>query len=160
MAMPFLSDQKEIITLFQEAATQACCRAIIQAENGCLCDVKSNIDVYFVDFAPHDLIFPHCELLVHHGGAGTCQSSVLSGIPSVIVSFTDEQLFWGKEFNRLGLAPKPLKQIKVTSKKISKKINELLSKPGMKAKAREIGARMKNENVVKEAVDIICKTFT
>jgi len=160
MAMPFLSDQIEIITLFQEAATQAGCRAIIQAENWRLCDVKSNKDVHFVDFAPHDLIFPHCELLVHHGGAGTCQSSVLSGIPSVIVSFTDEQLFWGNEFNRLGLAPKPLKRIKVTSKQIAGKINEALSNTDMKTKAIEISSRMKNENGVKEAVEIICKTFS
>lgn len=40
--------------------------------------------VLFMKTAPHGRLFPRCKVCVHHGGAGTFNSSARSGTPTVI----------------------------------------------------------------------------
>ncbi|MGZ3159891.1 MAG: glycosyltransferase [Burkholderiaceae bacterium] len=53
-------------------------------------------------------IFNRCAAVVRHGGAGTSQTATRSGCPSVVVPFMDEQLFWARQLQALGVAGKPL----------------------------------------------------
>merc|ERR1712118_576125 len=41
-------------------------------------------NILFVEFAPHELLFPKCSVLVHHGGLGTLAAGLRSGVPQVI----------------------------------------------------------------------------
>jgi geranylgeranyl pyrophosphate synthase/predicted secreted hydrolase/UDP:flavonoid glycosyltransferase YjiC (YdhE family) len=40
---------------------------------------------HWVSHAPHDLVFPHCHCVIHHGGSGTTARCLRSGVPALIV---------------------------------------------------------------------------
>ena len=42
-------------------------------------------DLFIIQSAPHEVLFPKCCAVIHHAGAGTTARCVLSGIPSVAV---------------------------------------------------------------------------
>jgi UDP:flavonoid glycosyltransferase YjiC (YdhE family) len=148
-------EQKETIDLLTEAVRKANCRAIIQAKCWNDQQLKCSDNIHFVDHAPHELVFPGCAAVVHHGGAGTTQTATLAGTPSIIVYHIAEQKFWGSELKRLGIAPKVLSRRRLTSNALAKKITFVLGNAEMKRKANILGELMKNEDGVSKAVDII-----
>ena len=147
--------QKETIELFTEAVKKANCRAIIQTRCWNEQQLKYSDNIHFVDHASHELVFPGCAAVVHHGGAGTTQTATLAGTPSIVVYHLDEQKFWGSELKRLGIAPKALSRKRLTSNALAKKITFVLGNAEMKRKANILGELMKNEDGVSKAVDII-----
>merc|ERR1712217_445957 len=40
--------------------------------------------VIFMDSAAHEVLFPRCAAIVHHGGTGTTAASIRSGKPVVV----------------------------------------------------------------------------
>lgn len=42
-------------------------------------------NIRVVDFVPLDALLPSCAAIVHHGGAGTCSTATLHGVPQIIV---------------------------------------------------------------------------
>lgn len=51
-------------------------------------DVPDNTRV--VEFVPLHAVLPSCSAVVHHGGAGTFSSSLLYGIPQLLISMTPD----------------------------------------------------------------------
>merc|ERR1719262_1712344 len=51
--------------------------------------IQSN--VLFMETAPHGRLFPKCEVIIHHGGAGTFNASLRSGKPTIIVPIIVDQ---------------------------------------------------------------------
>ncbi|MEU4618065.1 activator-dependent family glycosyltransferase [Streptomyces umbrinus] len=47
-------------------------------------DLPANVRV--VDFVPLDALLPSCAAIVHHGGAGTCFTATLHGVPQIVVA--------------------------------------------------------------------------
>lgn len=106
--------------------------------------------------APHRHLFTHCAAVVHHGGAGTAQSAMVYGCPSVVERFAD-QMFWGRELRRLGIAPRLLRRRSVTPEKIAREIRTVLDSSDMKGEAEKIGQDMQNEDGAERAVEWIEK---
>src|SRR5471032_954641 len=154
-----VAGQRDTLRLLTDAATLAGCRAIIQSPGWRECGFESGDRILYVSAAPHHVIFPLCEAVVHHGGAGTTQSATLAGRPSVVVAHISEQEHWGRELQRMGVAGKPEKRRSVTAKSLSKRLRFLLDRPEMQTKAAAIGAAMAHENGVAAAVECIEKKF-
>jgi len=57
-----------------------------------------------VDDVPHESLFPKCQLVVHHGGAGTSGSALRHGVPSIIVPIMlwTDQCMWAERISSLG----------------------------------------------------------
>ena len=47
-----------------------------------------------VDAVPHDWLFPRCQAVIHHGGAGTTAAGLLASCPTTVVPFFGDQSFW------------------------------------------------------------------
>ncbi|MEN8136257.1 MAG: glycosyltransferase [Thermodesulfobacteriota bacterium] len=156
-SMTSLSEEYEGIALedFTMAAQLAGCRALIQSRVAPEGVHKDNPNIYIVNRLPHQHIFPYCAAVVHHGGAGHTQSTLLSGCPSIVVAHIADQIFWGRELYRLGVAPRPIFRQGFKIEKLVKAIRTVLDNPVMKKKAAEIGARMEKENGVEKAVQEI-----
>lgn len=149
--------QSENLRLLTDAARLSGRRAIIQTPDAAACGFHSDQQILYVSASPHHLIFPRCAAVVHHGGAGTTQSTTLAGRPSVVVANIAEQEHWGQELRRLGIAGKPLRRRSVTAKKLAVCIRAL--RPGMPAKAEAIARAMAQENGVAAAVRIINEKY-
>ncbi|MGJ0490396.1 glycosyltransferase, partial [Methylobacter sp.] len=114
------------MNLFIEAAQQTNCRAIIQTSSDRYPPETQHGDIYFVGKHPHQTVFRHCAAVVHHGGAGTTHTATLSGCPSIVVPFMDEQLFWACQLQHLGLASAPLLAKHATATVLSERIKAVL----------------------------------
>jgi UDP:flavonoid glycosyltransferase YjiC (YdhE family) len=148
-----VGNQSLNLRLFTDAAKLSGRRAIIQTHDAAACGFHSGDQILYVAASPHHLIFPRCAAVVHHGGAGTTQSTTLAGKPSVVVAHISEQEHWGKELQRLGIAGKITKRSTVTPKQLAARIQAL--RPEMQARATAIARAMAQENGVTTAVRII-----
>jgi sterol 3beta-glucosyltransferase len=149
------AEQAATLRLLSQAARTAGCRAIIQSHAAAACGFTSDEQLLYVSAAPHQAIFPRCCALVHHGGAGTTQSATLAGKPSIVVAHIGEQEYWGTELRRRGIAGKTLWRRRVTAGALAKRIRDVLAAPGMAVKAEAMGAAMRREDGVAEAVRLI-----
>jgi UDP:flavonoid glycosyltransferase YjiC (YdhE family) len=155
-----VANQRETLQLLTEAVRQAECRAIIQSPGWQECGFSSCDQILYTTAAPHHLVFPHCQAVVHHGGAGTTQSATLAGKPSVVVAHISEQEHWGSELRRLGIAGEPIKRRSLTAKRLAQRLRFLQARPDMQARAQAIAAAMRPENGVAQAVRLINQTFS
>ena len=143
---------EQLIATWLETVRLAGCRAIIQT-HWAMTDVASDDNQIFrIESADHRAIFPHCAAVVHHGGAGTCQSASASGCPSIIVPHIADQFFWGDLLHDLGIAPKMIHRHKLTAPKLAHAIRQVLGDNAMRQRAREIGVRMNAEDGAHQAV--------
>jgi sterol 3beta-glucosyltransferase len=147
------------VKLFTDAVKLAGCRAIIQADWDNAEHIPDNPDIFKIGKAPHHEVFPSCAAVVHHGGAGTTQSSIFSGCPSVVVAHAFDQEYWAKQLFRIGVSPKPLGKRSVTPAKLAAAIRNILDNPAMKEKAVKIGRKMSEEDGVGQAVKSIEEIF-
>ncbi|MEI7614289.1 MAG: nucleotide disphospho-sugar-binding domain-containing protein, partial [Betaproteobacteria bacterium] len=140
-----------------EAVRIVGCRAILQLPWHDLNTFETDDRVFKVRRSPYNKVFPRCALVVHHGGAGTTQASLLAGRPSIIVAHVSDQFFWGSELERLGVAGRTLKRKGLTVEKLAHGIADALAQPRLTANSVKIGERMSQENGVVRAIELIEK---
>ena len=56
---------------------------------------------------PHAALLPHCDAVLHHGGAGTTAAVARAGVPHVCMPIIFDQPLWGHAVARAGVAPAP-----------------------------------------------------
>ena len=95
----------------------------------------------------------------HHGGAGTSQSALLAGKPSLVVAHTAEQELWGRELERIGAAPGFIPRRQATPGRISETIRAVTGSAGFSERSKRLGLDMAAENGVSTAVGLINDRF-
>ncbi|WP_196806589.1 glycosyltransferase [Methylobacter luteus] len=148
------------MNLFIEAAQQTNCRAIIQTSSDRYPPETQHGDIYFVGKHPHQTVFRHCAAVVHHGGAGTTHTATLSGCPSIVVPFMDEQLFWAYQLQHLGLASAPLLAKNATATVLSERITAVLQSANLPLNALKAKDQIESGQGTKKAVDLIEAALT
>ena len=135
-------------------------RAIIQSnlDNSSLPEIYPNI--YFTKRLPHDLVFPRCSLVVHHGGAGTSQTTLKAGMPSIVVAHGFDQPFWGQKLEKIGVGGKTLRRTTVKAKRLSREILKILETPKITEQAQKHSKNLPKENGVKTAIELIEERFS
>lgn len=111
-----------VVAIWRAAVERVGCRAIFQLPSNDLGQFDAGPQAFKVRRAPYARVFPACALVVHHGGAGTPQTALLAGRPSVVVAHMADQFFWGSELQRLGVAGRLLKRTGMTPKRLAKAI--------------------------------------
>ena len=98
-------------------------------------------------------------MIVHHGGAGTTQSSLRAGKPSVVVAHAFDQPYWGNRLKQLGVAGNVLQRKKTNPELLAKAIRAVIDSPQMIREAQKAGSAMQRENGVENAVSLINKHY-
>jgi UDP:flavonoid glycosyltransferase YjiC (YdhE family) len=143
------------MALFIAAVNLLGCRAIIQTSSERYPIDSYNDQVYFIGRHPHQAVFEKCVAVVHHGGAGTTHAATRSGCPSVVVPFMDEQLFWARQLQEIGLAVQALPAKKVTAATLAKAIAKVLSSRAILDNAKKAGLVMRGNDGVAIAIALI-----
>jgi UDP:flavonoid glycosyltransferase YjiC (YdhE family) len=102
---------------------------------------------------PHNLIFPHCDAIIHHGGAGTTHSAARSGKPQVAVPLLLDQFYWSHRIKELGIGPSAVKIKGISRKQLERKVVDLMTNPSYKEKANSMGILIRGE----DGVENICR---
>ena len=155
MAAP---DSPGITHVILEAVRQSNKRAILATGWGGISGLESlNIsgNIHLLKSAPHDWLFPRCSAVVHHGGAGTTGAGLRAGKPTIICPFFGDQPFWGKQIYKLGAGPNPIRQKRLSINRLRQAILEATSNARMRRSAESIGKRIRAENGVAQAVEIV-----
>ncbi len=155
MMIPSLDYIRETVGIWKETVERVGCRAVFQLPCDDLSALNTDNRVFKVRRSPYKSVFLKCSLVIHHGGAGTTQSSLLAGRPSVVVAHMADQFFWGSELERLGVAGRTRNRKGLTASLLAKSVRQVLSSPNMAAKASVLGEEMSRENGVDTAVKLI-----
>ncbi len=73
-------------------------------------------------------------------------------IPAVVVPFTMDQPFWGARVAALGVGPTPIPRARLTENGLATALRITVSDQAMRARAAELGERIRAEDGVGEAV--------
>jgi sterol 3beta-glucosyltransferase len=112
-------------------------------------------DIFVLDEAPHDWLFPRVAATVHHGGAGTTAASLRAEKPLVIVPFLGDQPFWGKLVYEAGLGAKPIPQNQLTVDALADAIRMVTEDKVLVQKAANFGEKIRAEDGLGNAVKIV-----
>lgn len=153
----FGADFKRILRVILESLKQTGQRAILSSGWGNFggSDLPGNI--IQIGNVPHEWLFPQMLAVSHHGGAGTTAAGVRAGVPSIIVPFGGDQAYWGDRVYQTGIGTKPIWSKKLTVDHYSKALREVAENQEMRDRAAFIGAELRKENGVANAVAIIEK---
>jgi sterol 3beta-glucosyltransferase len=73
----------------------------------------------------------------------------------VLVPFMWDQPFWARRVESAGLAPAPIPHKRLNSQTLAQAIRRVLDDPAMRDRARQFGAKVREENGVATAVALI-----
>jgi sterol 3beta-glucosyltransferase len=116
-------------------------------------DLPAN--VFQIQSAPHDWLFPQVAAVVHHGGAGTTAAGLRAGKPTVICPFIADQPFWGRVIHQLGVGPQPIPQKQLTVDGLAKAISTVVTDSAMQRRAHQLGEQIRREDGIGRAIAII-----
>ncbi len=159
----YFHDESKFIEIAISAAKLLKCKIVVQAIGDVNINEQflSNNQVYFLKSSyDHRLIFPHCSVIVHHGGAGTTHNSVLSACPSVVVEFDGDTGFWAMELMRKGLAPAVIPFNEISVELLADRLKQVLSSKEMKVRAKENSELMKKEKPITKLQNAINEKFS
>ena len=146
---------EEITDIVLKAIAKTQNRAILSTGWGGISNADLPDGVLKIDSVPHDWLFPQCAALVHHGGAGTTSAGLRAGIPSVILPFLGDQMFWGNRLASYGIGTEPIFQKELTPEKLSEAIAQVTNSHVMSTKATQIGKKIRAEDGVANAVKVL-----
>ena len=113
-----------------------------------------------VDDVPHEWLFPRMAAVVHHGGAGTTAAGLRAGVPSLVVPLGFDQPYWGWRVAQLGAGPRPIPRKRLTVDRLARAITEATTNDAMHRRAAHLGALIRAEDGVGEAVRIFGESLT
>lgn len=144
-------DPAALTALVRGAVRAASVRAVLLSGWGGLAGVEGD-DVFSAESMPHEWLFPRVMAVVHHGGAGTTGAALRAGVPAIVVPFGVDQPFWGGRVAALGVGPAPIPRAQLTEARLTAALVEATSHGAMQARARALGAALREEDGVGAAV--------
>ena len=120
---------------------------------------ESSNEILYLDAVPHSWLLPRCEMVIHHGGAGTTSAGLCAGIPNIVVPHTADQPFWGSRVHAVGAGPKPIPVKKLSVENLMRAIADA-DNPVIRKHAQTIGHELRREDGVGNAVQCIEKYFS
>jgi len=148
---------EEMADLVVRALKQIDQRAILLSGWGGLSKTDLPDSIFMLDSIPHAWLFPRVAAAVHHGGAGTTAAGLRAGVPSVIVPFFGDQPFWGRRVADLGVGPGPISRQRLTAGRLATAIHQAVTEQEMRQRAAKLGEKIRGENGIARAVEIIAR---
>jgi sterol 3beta-glucosyltransferase len=146
-------DAARIDNIVRDALRRTNNRGIILSGWGIASNQESDNLIYF-DAVPHEWLLPRCKMIVHHGGAGTTSAGLRAGIPNVVVPFTTDQPFWGRQVHAVGAGPKPILVNKLSTENLTRAIIDAEDK-AIRKQVQILGQSIRSENGVQYASRLI-----
>lgn len=141
----------ETLSMIEEVLNLANAQAILTLPSKWHGEIKSK-NIFPIEYAPHDWLYRHVKVAVHHGGAGTTSASLHAGIPTVTMPLAIDQFFWGERIYKIGAGPKPIPQRKLNAENLAQAITQALTDEPMRARAKTLSEALSQENGIQAAV--------
>ncbi|WP_367326059.1 glycosyltransferase [Streptomyces sp. HUAS ZL42] len=146
-------DPQRLSAEIVRALRRAGLRGVIQRGWGGLEAVGD--DMLTVDEVPHSVLFPRMAAVVHHCGAGTTAAGVRAGVPAVPVPIQFDEGFWAARLVTLGVAPEAVPLRRLTTDRLATALTRVTREPAYRERARDLGARVREEDGVAPVVEAV-----
>ncbi|MCP5100297.1 MAG: glycosyltransferase family 1 protein [Chloroflexi bacterium] len=148
-------DPKKTTQIMVDALVQSGERGLLLTGWGGHDDVALPDNIFKVTSCPFSWLFPRMKAIVHHGGAGTTADAFRAGKPQIVIPHFSDQPFWGRMTHQLGVGVKPLSNKTVSAESLASAIKQVAHSDGMQQKAAKLGQKIRTEDGVGKAVEII-----
>jgi UDP:flavonoid glycosyltransferase YjiC (YdhE family) len=114
-----------------------------------------------VPFVPGLAMAERCDLMIHHGGYGSCQTGLVSGTPALILPTFSERESNARRIGQMGAGEYVLPRRNGAENKyfdpaeFLQKTNKLLNDPGYKQNAEKYGQKLASYGGVERAASLI-----
>lgn len=116
--------------------------------------IEPGSDIFSINYIAYEKLFPHASLIVHQGGIGTLAQSLAAQCPVLVVPFGFDQFDNGERIEKLGVG-KCLPRDQYNVENTTALIEELLSEPHYRERAKSIGKMIKYDDGAANASDFI-----
>jgi sterol 3beta-glucosyltransferase len=149
---------QQTVNLVHEALERSGQRGVLVAGWSGLAEAhfpRRSPNLLVLDAIPHAWLFPRMAAVVHHAGSGTTGAGLRAGVPSVLVPYMGDQLFWAQRVTELDVGPRPIPRRQLTSERLAAAITSAVTDHGLRARAATMGERIRAEDGVGRAIEII-----
>ncbi|MGN6515528.1 MAG: glycosyltransferase [Rhizomicrobium sp.] len=150
-----MKDPEATVNMVLDAVAKNNARAVIAEGWSGYKPGKLPHNVFAIDAVPHDWLLPQMAASIHHGGAGTTGASLRAGIPQIVVPFVGDQFFWGLQVEKRGVGPKRIPHSSLTADALGEAIARALTDRTIRNRAAEMGERVRAENGLARAAEIV-----
>lgn len=109
--------------------------------------------------ASHEWLYPRCAAILHHGGAGATAAALRAGKPMIPVPFFGDRAFWAWRVEEMGVAPESIARDDLTAPRLARALRRALHDPRFARNAMEVGALVRAEDGVGDAVTHLLRFF-
>lgn len=145
-------DPAQLERMVETAVSRSGVRAIVLSGWSGMQPRSKTDDIFVVDAAPHDWLFPRVTAVVHHGGAGTTAAGLRAGKPSLLIPYFADQHFWGRRVAILQAGPAPIPRAELTADALSRALQQAYYHPHLRRRAATVGRAIRAEDGVAQAV--------
>jgi rhamnosyltransferase subunit B len=107
-----------------------------------------------VRYAPHSLLFPHAEAVIHQGGVGTTAQALRAGVVQLIAPAAADQPDNAARIARLGVG-RALPRAEYEPTRATHELSVVLKRGAYRARAQEIARRIALEDGAGAAADVL-----
>lgn len=156
-AMSFeTQSDKEKLNMFVGAFQKTGMRAVIQGFERTMLDFKLPESIIHCGSVPHSWLFRQGWCAIHHCGFGTAAASLIYAIPSIPVPHVLDQYGFAQQLADIQTAVAPIMAKNLNEESIVQAIEEMKKTYcEKKEKAIEIAEKIRSENGLEYAVDLI-----
>jgi len=147
-----MNEPRRIAACVRDALEECNQRAVLSIGWAGMSGEMLNERIHVVEDIPHNWLFPRMAAVVHHGGAGTTAAALRAGVPAVVIPHSGDQPFWGERVCALGAGLMPMSFPAFSSERLAEAIQEATSNDRVQTTAAALGARIRAEDGVMEAV--------
>lgn len=155
----YIENAAHIANVFAETLGSLGQRGILLGGWGGLKGRTPRHNILEIEEAPYDWLLPKTRGFVHHGSAGATHAALRAKIPSVTVPSYGDQLLWGHLLSRSGVAPTPIHRRKLSADRLARAVGRIIVDPRLRENAFDLGERVRQEDGVQRAVDLITQHF-
>ncbi len=150
-----VKNPRQTTEIILEALKRTGQRGILHAGWGGLGNLALPRNVFKVEYAPYDWLFPRMAMIFHHGGSGTTAYALRSGVPSCVIPFVFDQYYWGRQIAQLGVGLKPIPIKKLTTGNLQQAIEIGSHATHIRQSATELANKILAENGVRSTSKIL-----
>jgi sterol 3beta-glucosyltransferase len=110
--------------------------------------------VFMVESVPHSWLFSQVAAVVDHGGAGTTAAGLRAGVPSIVIPFFGDRLFWGQRVAKLGVGT-PIPRRQLMAERLARAIRTAVPDRATIRRAVDLGEKIQAEDGIANAVAIV-----